>query len=93
MHNQSMRYLKTLFLAVALSLLGISTAWATDPVAAAADLVIMRPVGIAATAIGTGAFIASLPITYTNGTARQTSENLVMKPFRFTFTRPLGKDY
>jgi len=77
------------------SLMGfvVPLSWGAEPVAVITDLLILRPVGIAATAVGTGAFIATLPITYPSGTASKTSEDLVMKPYRFTFKRPLCGSY
>jgi len=84
------KFLKPALLGVPLFLLTSFAAFGAEPLEVVTDLVILRPVGIAATAIGTGAFIVSLPVTYANGTTQQTSETLVMKPLRFTFKRPLG---
>ena|GEM_PF-2734582 len=87
------KYLTSALVGASLVFLVVPISWGAEPVSVITDLVILRPVGIAATAIGTGAFVASLPVTYANGTAKKTSENLVMKPFRFTFERPLGGSY
>lgn len=93
MLNASKKHLTSALLGASLLFLAAPASWGADPVDAAADLVVLRPAGIAGTAIGTGAFLASLPVTYVNGTSRQTAEDLVMKPFRFTFQRPLGSSY
>jgi hypothetical protein len=59
--------------------------------AMAADLVLLRPLGIAATAIGTVLFVASLPFSATGGNAKGAFDKLVGEPGGFTFARPLGK--
>jgi hypothetical protein len=91
MSESRKRNLKSLVLAASLSGLVAAPVWAADPVSIASDLVLMRPAGIAATAIGTGVFIASLPVTYATGVHRTAAEELVVKPYRFTVERPLGQ--
>jgi hypothetical protein len=59
--------------------------------AMAADLVLLRPLGIAATALGTVLFVASLPFSATGGNAKGAFNKLVGEPGGFTFARPLGK--
>lgn len=59
--------------------------------AMAADLVLLRPLGIAATAIGTVFFVASLPFSAPGGNAKGAFDKLVAEPAGFTFARPLGK--
>jgi len=59
--------------------------------AMAADLVLLRPLGIAATAIGTVLFVASLPFSAPGGNAKGAFNKLVGEPGGFTFARPLGK--
>jgi hypothetical protein len=59
--------------------------------AMAADLVLLRPLGIAATAIGTVLFVASLPFSATGGNAKGAFNKLVGEPGGFTFARPLGR--
>jgi len=54
------------------------------------DLFIMRPVGAVATIAGSAIFVLSLPFAAIGGTVPQTSEKLVVNPFKFTITRPLG---
>ncbi|HTL59742.1 MAG TPA: hypothetical protein VL361_28990 [Candidatus Limnocylindrales bacterium] len=62
----------------------------TNPDAAFFDAVLGRPVGFAATVIGSAAFVISLPFTAPSGSIKSTADSLVGKPGRFTFTRPLG---
>jgi hypothetical protein len=62
-----------------------------DPAAAAADAVIARPLGFAATIVGSVIFVVSLPIAATSRSIDSTARALVLKPAEFTFTRPLGE--
>ncbi len=55
------------------------------------DLVIIRPVGIIATAVGAVAFVLSLPFSALGGNVGAAGEKLVKNPARYTFTRPLGE--
>jgi hypothetical protein len=55
------------------------------------DAVIVRPIGIIATAVGAVFFVLSLPFSATGGNVDSASEELVKKPARFTFKRPLGE--
>ena len=56
----------------------------------AADIVFLRPVGIVATALGTALFIVSSPFSVLGNNSEEAEENLIKKPGRFTFKRPLG---
>ncbi len=78
-------------------------AWAEDgypnqtpqtvtPDAAAADLLIARPGGLAAMVLGTAVLIVGLPFTLINGSTEQAAQKLVVEPANYTFTRPLGQD-
>jgi len=55
------------------------------------DLVIIRPVGIIATVVGSVAFVLSLPFSALGGNVGTAGEKLVKAPARYTFTRPLGE--
>jgi hypothetical protein len=58
------------------------------------DLVILRPLGLAATVIGTAFFIVSLPVSVLGGNTGEAAKKLVAEPARYTFSRPLGaEDY
>jgi len=63
---------------------------AAEPGWMVADALIWRPAGVVATAVGSGVFIGSLPLTFVTQTWRPAMQSLVMEPVRFTFTRPLG---
>jgi len=55
------------------------------------DLILMRPIGLAATIVGTAVFIVSLPFSALGGNSEAAQEKLVKEPFFFTFQRPLGQ--
>jgi hypothetical protein len=55
------------------------------------DLVLARPLGIAATVVGWTTFIASLPFTALGGNVGEAAQKLVVAPAVFTFGRPLGR--
>ena len=56
------------------------------------DFVVLRPLGIAATAAGCGFFIATLPFTLWSGERiKQSGHGFVVEPAYYTFVRPLGE--
>lgn len=57
----------------------------------AADVVVLRPLGVAATALGTGLFILALPFSLPSDSVDEVADKLVADPAEFTFNRPLGK--
>ncbi|MDQ3564585.1 MAG: multidrug transporter [Pseudomonadota bacterium] len=56
----------------------------------AADGLLARPLGIAATAIGAGIYIATLPFSLLGGNADEAARILVRDPAWYTFQRCLG---
>lgn len=56
----------------------------------AVDLVVVRPLGIVATVIGTAGFVLALPFTVPSGSTEDTAREWVVAPFEYTFNRPLG---
>ncbi len=54
------------------------------------DALLVRPMGVAGTALGTVFFIGSLPFTILGGNVPEAADALVVKPARYTFVRPLG---
>jgi ABC-type Fe3+ transport system permease subunit len=89
------------FTVVAVFLLGLVAAPASalekdddpDPngVAIAADFLVIRPIGIAGTVLGSALFLLSLPFSAAGKNVGQAARTLVVTPAKFTFTRPLGK--
>ena len=60
--------------------------------AMAFDLVIIRPLSLGATVLGTGLFILDLPLSvFQKDAPAEPFHQLVVKPIHYTFTRPLGK--
>ncbi len=51
------------------------------------DLVLARPLGVAAGIFGTGVFILSLPFTIPTGSVDDAAQMFVVKPFNFSFVR------
>jgi hypothetical protein len=54
------------------------------------DALAVRPLMLAATAVGTVVFIVSLPFTAFGNNADKAVEQLVLEPAKYTFVRPLG---
>jgi hypothetical protein len=61
-----------------------------DPVSVAADVLVVRPVCLVATVVGSALFVVALPVAATSKSVKQTARILVTKPAKMTFTRPLG---
>ena len=60
--------------------------------AMAFDLVIVRPVSLVATVLGTGLFVLSLPLSFIQGEPPSgPAQKLVVEPAKYTFKRPLGE--
>ena len=59
--------------------------------AMAADFFVVRPLGIAASVVGTAVFIVSLPFSALGGNTKIACQKLVKDPVKFTFKRPLGE--
>lgn len=55
------------------------------------DLVFGRPLGLAATAVGTAVFVAALPFEVISNNYSGPAQKLIVDPAHFTFTRPLGE--
>jgi len=73
------------------------TLWAQEAIddkpngfAMAGDLIVARPIGLALTAVGTVAWLVSLPFTLAAGHAGEAAEQLVVGPGKTTFVRCLG---
>jgi len=56
----------------------------------AVDILLARPIGIISTVLGTALFIVSLPFSVLGGNTKQAYKNLIAKPAKYTFKRPLG---
>jgi len=56
----------------------------------AVDLVLVRPLSIVGTLLGTAGFVIALPFTVPSGTVKEAGREWVVEPFEYTFHRPLG---
>lgn len=59
--------------------------------AMAVDLLLVRPLGVASTIVGTGVFVLSLPFSLLGGNVDEAARMLVAEPAAYTFARPLGE--
>jgi hypothetical protein len=55
------------------------------------DTIVVRPVGIVATAVGSIFWLVSLPFSISGDNVDMATEKLVKEPAAFTFKRPLGE--
>ena len=55
------------------------------------DTIMVRPIGIVATAVGAVFYVVSLPFSALGSNVGEAGEKLVKEPARFTFKRPLGE--
>ena len=80
--------------ALALAGAGAPRAAAADktpgPLAVAADAVVVRPLCLASTIVGSALFVVALPVAAASKSVKPTAEALVAKPAAATFKRPLG---
>lgn len=55
------------------------------------DVVVMRPLGLVATVVGTALTIVALPFTIPTGSVGDSAREMIVKPAEYTFKRPLGQ--
>jgi preprotein translocase subunit SecG len=55
-----------------------------------ADCLVLRPLGLVGTVLGTAFFIVSIPFSALGGNVGAAFRTMVIKPAKFTFGRPLG---
>jgi hypothetical protein len=61
-----------------------------DPVAVMADGVLVRPLGLVSTVVGSVFYVITLPFTLPSDSADTARQQLVEYPAWFTFQRPIG---
>ncbi len=54
------------------------------------DALMVRPLGLGATILGTAVFVLALPFTAPTGYTKKSYDKLMADPAKYTFTRPLG---
>lgn len=57
----------------------------------AVDLLLVRPLGITATLIGTVLFVTAIPFSAMGGNTKETYQKLVAEPAKHALKRPLGE--
>jgi hypothetical protein len=57
----------------------------------ASDAALGRPLGLAATILGTTLFVVTLPFTVPSGSVSEAGHGLVVVPGGWTFVRPMGR--
>ena len=62
----------------------------TNPLEVTADVLVVRPVCLVATVVGSAAFVVALPAALLSNSVKKTADTLVVKPAKATFTRPVG---
>ena len=55
------------------------------------DFVLVRPIGMVATAVGSVFFVLSWPFSALGDNVDEANEKLIREPAAFTFKRPLGE--
>ena len=55
------------------------------------DFLVVRPIGLAATVIGSVFWVVSMPFSASGDNFDTATEKLVKEPAAFTFNRPLGE--
>jgi hypothetical protein len=55
------------------------------------DALVLRPLGLAATVLGTAAFVLTLPFSLPTRSSGKAAKALIVRPAKYTFTRPLGE--
>ena len=61
-----------------------------DDMNVATDAIIVRPACLVATVVGSALFILALPFAAMSKSVKKTAHQLVVRPARATFSRPLG---
>ncbi|HEY7493335.1 MAG TPA: hypothetical protein VIH59_19755 [Candidatus Tectomicrobia bacterium] len=86
-------------LLVTTSFAGTKTSYTTDDKEAdvpaeaiMVDTLVLRPLGLAATVVGTALFVVSLPFSIPTKRVNKAAQKLVVEPGKYTFIRPLGQE-
>jgi hypothetical protein len=99
---QALKKVGLIFMTISLVLVGLYTMgwaeekWSKDDPSRdewnMIDLLLARPIGLAAGIFGTGIFIISLPFTIPTGSVDDAAQMFVVKPFKFSFERKFPED-
>ncbi len=77
---------------VSLSVTPLSAAEKKEPSPdeVAVDLLLIRPIAFSSVIVGAGIFIVSMPFTLPTGNLNLAGRKLVVEPWKYTFSKPLG---
>ena len=75
---------------VSTSMPALAEGGATVASAMVVDVIIGRPAGIVTTILGSAVFVLALPFAALSGSVEPVVQTLVVDPFKWTFTRPVG---
>lgn len=81
----------TIFIAMCIIMTSMPAFGDAEGLDATVDILLVRPVSLAATVVGTAVFIVSLPFSIPSQSVGSTAKTLVAEPFNYTFTRPIGE--
>jgi hypothetical protein len=81
-----------LFVAIALIVASVPAFGGESPVESIpVDVLVVRPLTLVATVVGTAIFVVGLLFSIPSQTVGYTAQKLIVEPFKFTFTRPVGE--
>ena len=81
----------TILIAISIVMISVPAFGNDQAFDATVDILVVRPVSLVATVVGTAVFIVSLPFSIPSQSVGPTARTLVVEPFNFTFTRPIGE--
>jgi hypothetical protein len=55
------------------------------------DVLVIRPLGLVTTAVGTVLTVIALPFTIPSGSVKESAKAMILEPAEYTFKRPLGE--
>lgn len=61
-----------------------------DPATMAVDVLLVRPVCLTATVVGSALFVVALPVAAVSKSIKPVANAMVVGPAKATFTRPVG---
>jgi hypothetical protein len=75
---------------LAFTLCSVNTSRADTALDSVADIALVRPGCLVATAVGSVIFVLALPFTAPSKSVKKSADTLVVHPAQATFKRPLG---
>ncbi len=90
--------MKKIFIILVLAISVMTTcapAFAGDPAAGviAVDVLVVRPISFVGSILGTVFFVVALPVSIPSGSVDVVARKMIVEPWKFTFSRPIGEFY